>query len=450
MASGNSSNECTSLLENGGSNGVSYCGGENGSHQSLESLQQNDAPSPSQKETIVESEVIETSITSYIRLLLFFIASIIAGGIIPGQNEYNRLFCEAGIFRYACHASDNNNTEDIKEFTNNTGECCQAQWLLIANLMNTFTIFVMFLFIISGLLFDMIGGRYSALLGCAMLCIGISLLSGLVYLLSDISNNISPSVETLIFIMGIILCDCGSLLVNFGFYGFLWHLPKRQALVVSLSNSCFACASFIPLVLSSFMSWSGYSLSASLVIYAFVILLSGVVCWVTIPSIEEYRSQALKVLGLPIPRRTVRGWKGAKKQLSETFLVLLDPEHVTFHKITICAAVLAFLPPFIWMSMADPLGDEIFSSPQKDSREDGQSTLGVLFLKINSLVGLLVGPAVAILVDKCQHPSEGLTEVMILLSASFAVVAPLCGVADWTVQTIVLVFVAAGQTLCLL
>jgi len=308
----------------------------------------------------------------------------------------------------------------------------------------------------------MIGGRYSALLGCAMLCIGISLLSGLVYLLSADSSSsskddgmsmytISPSVETLVFIMGIILCDCGSLLVNFGFYGFLWHLPKRQALVVSLSNSCFACASFIPLVLSSFMKWSGYNLSVSLVLYAVIILFSGVVCGLTIPSIEEYRSQALKVLGLPIPRRTVRGWKGAKKQLSEAFLVLLDPDHVKFHKITICAAVLAFLPPFIWMSMADPLGDEIFSSStQESSRKDDQSTLGVLFLKINSIVGLLVGPAVAVLVDKCQHPSEGLTEIMILLSASFAVVAPLCGVADWTVQTIVLIFVAAGQTLCLL
>ena len=148
MASGSSSNEGTSLLENGCTNGVSYSGGENGTHQSLESLQQNDAPSPSHKES-TESEVIETSITSYIRLLLFFIASIIAGGIIPGQNEYNRLFCEAGIFRYACHDNDNNdNTEDIQEFTNKTGECCQAQWLLIANLMNTFTIFVMFLFIV--------------------------------------------------------------------------------------------------------------------------------------------------------------------------------------------------------------------------------------------------------------------------------------------------------------
>ena len=149
MASGSSSNEGTSLLENGGSNGVLYGGGENGSHQSLESLQQNDTPSPTKETT--ETEVIETSITSYIRLLLFFIASIIAGGIIPGQNEYNRLFCEAGIFRYACHDNDNNdNTEDIQELINNTegSEYCQAQWLLIANLMNTFTIFVMFLFIV--------------------------------------------------------------------------------------------------------------------------------------------------------------------------------------------------------------------------------------------------------------------------------------------------------------
>ena len=125
MASGSSSNEGTSLLENGSYGGISYGNSENGSHKSLESLQQNDAPSPTKETT--ESEVIEISITSYVRLLLFFIASIIAGGIIPGQNEYNRLFCEAGIFRYSCK---DNNQQDIQEFT--TGECCQAQWLLLS------------------------------------------------------------------------------------------------------------------------------------------------------------------------------------------------------------------------------------------------------------------------------------------------------------------------------
>ncbi|KAL7527771.1 hypothetical protein ACHAXR_003893 [Thalassiosira sp. AJA248-18] len=395
-------------------------------------------------------EVETTSIKSYIRLIIFFIASIIAGGIIPGQNEYNRLFCEAGLFRYACSSSF---TATIDE-DGFSSDCCQAQWILLANVMNTLTLAMTILFLVSGLLFDMIGGRYSAILGCTMLCIGITIISTLVHYLSE---NVSPIVETLTFIMGVILCDCGSVLVNVGFYGFIWHLPTRQALVLSLSNSCLSCASFIPLVLSAFMTWSGYSLSLSLRVYGSVILcFSGTLCWMTVPSVEEYRSQALKVLGLPIPRRSVKGVKGAIKQLREGILVFREPI-ANFHKLSIGACVLAYLPAFIWMSMAEPLGKEIFQSYENEviigeegGDDEQQPSLGVMFLKINTIIGLFVGPFCGVLVDLCQHPSEGLVEIGILLSVCFAIVAPLVGVASWTIQTIVLVCVCTSQTLCYL
>mmetsp|Transcript_30492 Transcript_30492/g.61195 ORF Transcript_30492/g.61195 Transcript_30492/m.61195 type:complete len:874 (+) Transcript_30492:77-2698(+) len=425
--------------------------------------------------TTASSSSSSSSLTSWIRLLTFFIASVIAGGIMPGQNEYNRLFCEAGIFRYACHEefADSSITATLDYDASDTighdsdsasSSCCPAQWLLIANTMNSLSMFVTFLFLLSGIMFDILGGRKCATLGCAILSVGFGILAVLLRLLggvddhttnNDVSINgggggimIKPSVETILFAMGVLTCDIGSFFVNVAFYGFLFHLPTKQALILALSNSCFSCASFLPIVVSGFMDVSGYTLPSVLLMYGVVILIgSGGVCWLTVPSLEEYHSNALVVLGLPIPRRTVKGWEGMKKQLLGAKKVLTHPDHAMFHKISMVVLAMGWVPAFVYMSMADPLGQEIFGG------EGGGGiglSLGVSFLKINTLVGLLVGPACGLLVDKFQHPSDGLIEICMLMTVSLAVVTLLCGVASWMVQIVVLIFVCISQTMQLL
>jgi len=384
---------------------------------------------------------------------------------MPGQNEYNRLFCEAGIFRYACHEefADTSITADYEASDtigndSDSASCCPAQWLLIANTMNSLSMFVTFLFLLSGIMFDILGGRKCATLGCSILSVGFGILAVLLRLLGGHTTNndsingggimIKPSVETFLFAMGVLTCDIGSFFVNVAFYGFLFHLPTKQALILALSNSCFSCASFLPIVISGFMDVSGYTLPSVLLMYGVVILIgSGGVCWVTVPSLEEYHSNALVVLGLPIPRRTVKGWEGMKKQLVGAKMVLTHPDHAMFHKISMVVLAMGWVPAFVYMSMADPLGQEIFGG------EGGGGiglSLGVSFLKINTLVGLLVGPACGLLVDKFQHPSDGLIEICMLMTVSLAVVTLLCGVANWMVQIVVLIFVCISQTMQLL
>lgn len=101
--------------------------------------------------------------------------------------------------------------------------------------------------------------------------------------------------------------------------------------------------------------------------------------------------------------------------------------------------------------MADPLGQEIFQGTD-DGGGGGEDVLklGVLFLKINTLIGLLVGPACGILVDGFQHPSDGLIEVSLLMAISLGVVTLFCGVTNWMVQIVVLVCVCISQTVMLL
>jgi len=195
-------------------------------------------------------------------------------------------------------------------------------------------------------MFDILGGQKCAVAGCIILSIGFCIIAALLHVLIDNNGSITPSMETLVFAVGILTCDVGSFLVNVGFYGFLWHLPKRQALIVSLSNSCFSCASFLPIMVGEFIDWSGIPLPGALVLYGILIFVgSGGCCWATVPSIEEYHSNALSVLGLPIPKRTVKGLEGIRKQVRGAFEVLMHPDHWKFHKISICVMVsLLFLP----------------------------------------------------------------------------------------------------------
>jgi hypothetical protein len=399
------------------------------------SIDKEAAPAPAAA-TSAATSASSSALTSWIRLLLFFVASVIAGGIIPGQNEYNRLFCEAGVFRYACPTDYNS-------------ACCPAQWLLIANTMNSLSMFVTFLFLVSGIMFDIFGGRKCAVLGCAVLSVGFGILAVLLRLLLLLGGGatVKPSVETTLFSLGVLTCDIGSFLVNVGFYAFLFHLPNKQALILSLSNSCFSCASFIPIVISYFMDLMGCNLPSALLTYGAIILIgSGGVCWITVPSLEEYRANALVVLGMPIPKRSVKGWEGMKKQIRGAIRVLTHPDHIIFHKILVSVLVTGWLPAFVYMSMANPLGQEIFG---EEGGGNGFS-LGISFLKINTLIGLLVGPACGVLVDFFQHPSDGLIEVSILMAISLAGVAFLCGVANSMVQFVTLICVCVSQTLMLL
>ena len=306
-------------------------------------------------------------------------------------------------------------------------------------------------------MFDILGGRKCATLGCAILSMGFGILALLLRLLDNNSWTMSPTMETILFAIGVLTCDIGSFFVNVGFYGFLFHLPTKQALILSLSNSCFSCASFLPIVLSECMTkfgsgnisiMGGSSLPSVLIVYGGIILVgSGGICWMTVPSLEEYRSNALVVLGLPIPRRTVKGWEGMKKQIRGAVQVLNHPDHALFHKISLCVMVTGWTPAFVYMSMADPLGQEIFGGGGGGGIG---FSLGVSFLKINTLIGLSVGPACGLLVDKFQHPSDGLIEVSMLMSISLAVVTLLCGVANVMVQVVVLICVCVSQTIMLL
>ena len=66
-----------------------------------------------------------TTTKSWLRLAAVFLIAVVSGGIIPGQAIFNQLFAESGLFHNLC--SEHEST-------------CDAQFLVIANIMNSLSI----------------------------------------------------------------------------------------------------------------------------------------------------------------------------------------------------------------------------------------------------------------------------------------------------------------------
>ena len=90
-------------------------------------------------------------------------------------------------------------------------------------------------------MFDILGGRKCTTLGCAIVSMGLTILAGLLQVLNSFDNDtsnknnqinnvasgrresirmIKPSVETILFAVGVVACDIRSFFVNAVFYGF--------------------------------------------------------------------------------------------------------------------------------------------------------------------------------------------------------------------------------------
>ena len=384
-------------------------------------------------------KVVEASLSSWVRLILFFLASCISGGIVSGQNVYSRLFCEAGLFAYACRQAADDSRDVVSIQHDAGGACCSAQWLLLANVMNILSVSMTFFFLLGGLVFDALGGRWAAVLGCVINAGGFAVLAVL-FLLLDSSNPLvmaltaGPIVETAVFCIAVLLVDAGSLITNVSFFGFLWHLPRQQALILALSNSCLNVSAFIPLILRSALDGSSMSLSSVLMLYvASIAGLAMPLCWWSVPGIDEYRGRAMEVLGLPIAKRTIQGIGDSMKLIHAARRILAH--HAELHLRTIVVGTLAWMAPFIYMTLADPMGEEVFA----DSKSiDGEGTSGeklaTMFNKVNGFLGLVLGPVLGIVVDQFAHPEDGIFGLGVMIVTCLTTIAVMCPISLWGVQ----------------
>ena len=420
------------------------------------------------KETVDDTTTVTTETTasfeihssnlSWFRFFLFFGAAVLTGGVLPGQNVYSRLFCEAGLFRFTCDGDGG----DDEAFGEPDEACCEAQWLLSANIMNLLTTLMTPLFLIGGLAFDAVGGQKTAIFGCALNALGFVVLAILLWTLQQTGGNgtdaatddtgsiLGPFLETAVFVVSIILIDLGMMTTNMAFMGFLWHLPNQQALVLSLSTSCSNIAALLPLVVRSILRTTGLSLQAILGFYVLSILLVATpICWWAIPSDDEFHRTAMEVLGIPLPRRKkARNAKQVGKILRAGLDILLCDKHL--HFFTVVTTTLFMMGPFVYMTMADPMGTAIFDrdrDPDLIETDDINSgeRLATIYNQWTAALGFIAGPIVGILVDRAPRPKEALWNMLWPICVATLVVAVCCPIPSWGIQTMNIVLVCTSQ-----
>jgi len=228
----------------------------------------------------------------------------------------------------------------------------------------------------------------------------------------------------------VLLVDVGSMVTNISFYGFLWHLPRHQALVLSLSNCVLNVAAFVPLGLRGMLDGGhGRGLADVLFIYAAAIMLVATpVCWYSVPSTEEYRFRAMEVLSLPIPARTVKGLRGAVDLVKKAWKILR--QHAGLHCFTVIVGTLTWMAPFVYMTMTDPMAREVFGTAESGAR------LATIYNLCNGYLGLFVGPLLGVVVDRFRRPQSGVKLMGYIIVATLAVVAVLCPVPSWDLQLV--------------
>jgi len=191
------------------------------------------------------------------------------------------------------------------------------------------------------------------------------------------------------------------------------------------------------------------------IIFWYAVSIIGVaipICWFCVPTVDEYRSRAMEVLGLPIPRRTIHGLSGVVKDVGVAFRIL--KEHRRLHIFTILVAGIGLVSPLVYITMTDPLGQEIFRNTQEsddntegnaiDADENGEK-LATIYNQSSVILGLFIGPTIGIVVDRYKHPLDGIIHLATISTTLLAFTGLFCSVADWIVQTIITAAACFGQ-----
>eukprot|EP00392_Amoebophrya_sp_AT5.2_P017630 g18025.t1 len=260
--------------------------------------------------------------------------------------------------------------------------------------------------------------------------------------------------ENLLFPVGLLLTDCGSWINSMGLFGFLFHVPGHNGLLLSLSNSCYYIAAFLPVVLQTLLMDRGYSFPDALLLYCVPVSVAMVGGYFVIPAQNEYYKQATEVLTMPIPRpRPSSNWKAWGKKMRHTIAMIRCLVGTSDgRRLTKCI--------FVYISLPDPYVVALFH---------GNTAIGseIAAYVVTSLawMGLVVSPVVGVLIDyrtlvygdgdgngsnsetrqREKHNHLGFKLVILLCCASLLVVGCFCLVPNLEAQKVVVTAVNLVQ-----
>ncbi|CAJ1328214.1 unnamed protein product [Effrenium voratum] len=294
------------------------------------------------------------------RFAALWVCCTLASGILPGQSLFAELFADAGVFGSMCEEGRN---------------ACNLVLTSIFGVGQT----VAYGFSAPiGLFYDRWGAMIVGTVGALLCAVGLALVT-----LSVVgAAHGSDSVTANLFVLGVFVCDFGSMLNSFSFMGLIWHFPGKQTLVIALINATYQASALLPLALQAAMDSYSVPLYVYLSLWTLVVLGSVYVCYVMTPSQAEYYEQAKKVLGMPLPRPPAD--LKVREMVGKAWQVLR--QHTPQHVASGLALSFGFALPGYYASMAAPYGQALFGTAADGER------LAEINVLCTSVVGLAVGP----------------------------------------------------------
>jgi len=344
------------------------------------------------------------------RFFILWLCTCAACGLLPGQALFATLFADAGVFGSVCGTSSG--SHDHKE--SKLG--CKNQYVALNGVFATGSTLILMTLAPIGIIYDRWGARVVGTFGALICVVGL-----LLAWVSIVGAQMGLDEQTqALFVVGTLVMDFGSMLNSFSFFGLIWHFPGRQALILSLMTATYQASAFLPILFEALMRHFGFSFGNVMLSYAFVVLFVSYICWLVVPTQEEYYSEAKRQLGMPLPRPP----KELKicNMLSRAVDVLRMNKRD--HMISGACLCIGYNFPQIYMSMTAPYGKALFGSS-----EDGVR-LATLYVSVNGAVGLVVAPLAATVVDLF-----GLGSFILFLAFILAVGSCTVGIADWSAQT---------------
>ncbi|CAJ1418289.1 unnamed protein product [Effrenium voratum] len=283
-----------------------------------------------------------------------------------------KLFADAGVFGSVCEEGTNG---------------CKDQFLVLTGIFGVGQTVAYGFSAPIGLFYDRWGAMIVGTFGALLCAVGLALVTSSVAGAAFGSDRIT----SYLFVLGVFVCDFGSMLNSFSFMGLIWHFPGKQTLVIALINATYQASALLPLILQGAMDSYSVPLYVYLSVWTLVVLGTVYVCYVMTPSQAEYYEQAKKVLGMPLPKRPPADLK-VREMLGKAWDVLR--QDTAQHIASGMALAFGFALPGYYASMTAPYGEALFGT-----KADGER-LAEINVLCTSVVGLAVGPFSGSIADR--------------------------------------------------
>jgi hypothetical protein len=198
---------------------------------------------------------------------------VLVSGPLSGFPTIEALMVQANVFGEQCGTPANTP--------------CEAQLTELGQLYTISLGISIGITFFEGIMYDRLGARMLAFLGAIGTGFGMIIIwAGIKY----------PKLNWLLYV-GFPVADSCGFMNSFGMWGFIWHYPEFQAVIIGLANASYFISGILGDVLTLLVN-ADWELSSGFLLFAEISFCSALLAWVTAPTREEFLEKAKEYLGM--------------------------------------------------------------------------------------------------------------------------------------------------------